>query len=223
VAILMTMSRTPSVPVELKVGPFTPAEAADVGVSRNQLRGALYCRLGPGLYRWKGLVESPQLKLAAVARRLPAGAAFSGLTAAWLHGLDVIPDAPIEVTIPDSLGGGRLAGVHVRRGALIGRDIVVRRGLATTSALGTVADLGGRDPLTEGVVAADLFLHGLVSKPELAAHVAGHHGAKGIAGQVAGFRELKSSLTTCSQNSCPSPASRSRTGRRIGRPFRCAR
>jgi len=169
VAILMTMSRTPSVPVELKVGPFTPAEAADVGVSRNQLRGALYRRLGPGLYRWKGLVESPQLKLAAVARRLPAGAAFSGLTAAWLHGLDVIPDAPIEVTIPDSLGGGRLAGVHVRRGALIGRDIVVRRGLATTSALRTVADLGGRDPLTEGVVAADLFLQaGLVSKPELA-------------------------------------------------------
>jgi len=138
--------------------------------------------LGSGLYRWVGLKESPQLVLTAVARRLPTGAAFSGCTAAWLHGLDVAPCDPIEVTIPEPIGSGRRAGASVRRAALAGDEIVLRRGLPTTSALRTVVDLGGRDALTEGVVAADLFLHaGLVTIVELRTHVAEHPRAKGIA------------------------------------------
>ena len=88
-------------PVALKAGPFSIAQAKHEGVTRGRLRGAGYRRLGAGLYRWAGLNESPQLMLAAVARRLPADAAFSGLTAAWLHGLDVAPCDPIEVTIPE--------------------------------------------------------------------------------------------------------------------------
>jgi len=120
--------------------------------------------------------------LAAVARRLPAGAAFSGRTAAWLHGLDVEPCDPIEVTIPEPIGSGRRAGAFVRRAALAGEEIVQRRGLPTTSALRTVVDLGGRNPLTEGVVAADLFLHArLVTIAELRSYVADHPRAKGIA------------------------------------------
>jgi len=138
--------------------------------------------LGSGLYRWVGLKESPQVMLTAVARRLPTGAAFSGPTAAWLHGLDVAPCDPIEVTIPEPMGSGRRAGACVRRAALGSGEIVLRRGLPTTSALRTVVDLGGRDPLTEGVVAADLFLHaGLVTIAELRTHVAEHPGVKGIA------------------------------------------
>jgi hypothetical protein len=60
--------------------------------------------LGSGLYRWVGLKESPHMMLTAVAKRLPGGAAFSGRTAAWLHGLDVAPCDPIEVTIPPPNG-----------------------------------------------------------------------------------------------------------------------
>ena len=86
-----------AVPAGLRTRPFTSAEASDVGVTRGQLRGAGYRRLGSGLYRWVGLKESPQLVLTAVARRLPTGAAFSGCTAAWLHGLDIAPCDPIEV------------------------------------------------------------------------------------------------------------------------------
>ncbi|HEX9097564.1 MAG TPA: DUF559 domain-containing protein [Candidatus Dormibacteraeota bacterium] len=120
--------------------------------------------------------------LAAVAKRLPAGAAFSGRTAAWLHGLDLAPCDPIEVTIPEPMGSGRRAGACVRRNSLTIEEIVRRRGLPTTSALRTVVDLGGRDPLTEGVVAADLFLRaGLVTIAELWTHIAEHPGAKGIA------------------------------------------
>jgi very-short-patch-repair endonuclease len=138
--------------------------------------------LGSGLYRWVGLKESPLLALTAVARRLPAGAAFSGRTAAWVHGLDMAPCDPIEVTIPEPLGSGRRAGAWVRRAALGCEEIVLRRGLPTTSALRTVVDLGGRDPLTEGVVAADMALHAaLVSIVELRTYVTEHPGEKGIA------------------------------------------
>jgi Protein of unknown function (DUF559) len=138
--------------------------------------------LGAGLYSWVGLRESPQLMLTAAAKRMPAGAAFSGRTAAWLHGLDVAPCDPIEVTIPEPTGSSRLAGAMVRRAHLARQEIVRRRGLPTTSPMRTVVDLGGRDLLTEGVVAADLFLHaGLISVDELRTYVAEHPGAKGIA------------------------------------------
>jgi very-short-patch-repair endonuclease len=80
------------------------------------------------------------------------------------------------------IGSGRRAGAFVRRAALAGEEIVLRHGLPTTSALRTVVDLGGRNPLTEGVVAADLFLHaGLLTIAELWTYVAEHPGAKGIA------------------------------------------
>ena len=166
----------------LRTKPFTSAEARGVGVTRGQLRGAGYRRLGSGIYRWVGLKESPQLMLTAVARRLPAGAAFSGCTAAWLHGLDVAPCDPIEVTIPEPMGSGRRAGASVRRAALADDEIVLRRRVPSTSALRTAVDLGGRNPLAEGVVAADMFLHAeLVSMAELRNYVADHARAKGIA------------------------------------------
>jgi very-short-patch-repair endonuclease len=171
-----------AVPAALRTGPFNRAEAKGVGITRSQLRGARYRRLGAGLYRWVGLNESPQLLLTAAAKRMPAGAAFSGRTAAWLHGLDLAPCDPIEVTIPEPSGSSRLAGASVRRAHLARNEVVRRRGLPTTSALRTVVDLGGRDPLKEGVVAADLFFHaGLVSIAELHSYVADHPGARGVA------------------------------------------
>jgi very-short-patch-repair endonuclease len=120
--------------------------------------------------------------LAAVARRLPPGAAFSGWSAAWLHGLDAAPCDPIEVTIPDPSGGGRRAGVFVHRAALAAEEIVTRKGFPTTAALRTVIELASRVPLTEGVVAADIFLHARrVRIGDLRDYVAMHRGAKGIA------------------------------------------
>jgi very-short-patch-repair endonuclease len=184
----------PTVPLALRSGPFTRAEARNLGVSRRQLQGSSYRRLGSGIYRWVGLKESPLLALSAVARRLPAGAAFSGLTAAWLHGLDLPPCNPIEVTIPEPNGSSRLAGASVCRTALAREEIVRRRALPATSALRTVVDLGGRDPVTEGVVAADMFLHArLISVDELREYVDEHPGAKGIARlrRVVGLAEPK--------------------------------
>jgi hypothetical protein len=170
------------VPAALRTRPFKTADARSVGVTRRQLRGAAYRRLGAGMYSWVGLEENPQLILAGVARRLPPGAAFSGRTAAWLHGIDLPPCDPIEVSMPNPRGSSRRAGASVYRKALGTGEIVLRRRLPTTSALRTAVDLGGRSPVTEGVVAADLFLHaGLVSIAELAGYVADHSGIKGVA------------------------------------------
>jgi len=171
-----------SVPAALKTGPFTIAEASEAGVTRGRLRGSSYRPLGAGIYRWVGLKASPLLILTAVGRRLPPGAAFSGLTAAWLHGMDVEPTDPIEVTIPDPTGSGHRSGAAVCRSGLSEDEIVLRRGLPATTALRTVVDIGGRNPLTEGVVAADLFLHaGLVRIADLDGYVAEHPGVKGVA------------------------------------------
>jgi very-short-patch-repair endonuclease len=170
------------VPSALRVAPFTIAEARSMGVTRRQLRGRRYRPLGSGIYGWAGLEESQELSLRAVARRLPRGAAFSGRTAAWLHGLDLPPCDPIEVTIPDPTGAGRRAGTRVCRAALSKDEIEPRHGLPTTTALRTVIDLGGRKTLVEGVVAADLALHaGLVTIAELETYVVEHRGSKGIA------------------------------------------
>jgi very-short-patch-repair endonuclease len=86
------------------------------------------------------------------------------------------------MTIPEPIGAGRRAGAAVVRAALGPEEIVLRRRLPTTSPLRTTVDLGGRNPLTEGVVAADLFLHAeLVSMVELRNYVADHPRARGIA------------------------------------------
>lgn len=126
----------------------------------------------------------------AIRRRLPDGAAFSGRTAAWLHGLDLAPCDPIEVTVPPESGVSGRAGVSLHRSGLARTDVVERRGLPATSALRTAVDLGGRLPLVEAVVATDMALHQrLVHIDALRRYVAAHARRKGI-GQLRRIIEL---------------------------------
>jgi very-short-patch-repair endonuclease len=162
-------------------GPFTLREAQLAGLSWDQLQGASWRRVGRGLYVWSGLSDGPSLALAAVRRRLPI-AVFSGRTAAWLHGLDLPPCDPIEVTIPGRCGVSDRVGLSVRRATLGNDDVVVRREMPATSTLRTVIDLGSRPPLVEAVVAVDMALHRrLVRLPELRAYVEAHPRWPGIA------------------------------------------
>lgn len=101
--------------------------------------------------------------------RLPPDAAFSGLTAAWLHGIDVTPDDPIEATAPKHAGVSGRAGMMLRRSDLR-NDVVTVRGIRTLSVARMLADLCGRLSLTEAVVVADAALHsGRIRIQELAA------------------------------------------------------
>jgi hypothetical protein len=104
------------------------AQARRAGLERWHLEGASWRRLGPGPYVWAGLPETPALKLETARLRLPASAAFSGKTAAWLHGLDVAPADPIEAILPGQGEGWERGGVRVRRVALDDCEVVARRG-----------------------------------------------------------------------------------------------
>jgi uncharacterized protein DUF559 len=106
------------------------------------------------------------VKLCAASRRLPSSAAFSGFTAAWLHGLDVEPCDPIEVTVATPTTVSTRAGMVVRRRAMDGRDIVRARGYPVTSAIRTLRDLCARLSLTEAVVIADMALHARLVRAE---------------------------------------------------------
>jgi very-short-patch-repair endonuclease len=170
----------PVVPATLREGPFTFVEAQRAGLTRRQLQGRSWRRVGFGQYVWAGLRDEAELLLASVQSRLPAEAAFSGRTAAWLHGLDFPPCDPVEVTVATHIGRSRLAGVSLHRAALTGNYLVWIRGLRATSALRTVFDIGCRPPPIEGVVAVDMALHhGLVRLPELREWLASHNGLKG--------------------------------------------
>ena len=176
------MAPRPVVPAELTRGPFTIVEARQAGLTRRQLQGTSWRRISSSLYVWVALRDDPALLLAALHRRLPVEAAFSGKTAAWLHGLDLPPCDPVEVTIPESCGISARAGMVVRRGELADHDVVELREMRVTSAVRTMADLSSRLPLVEAVVAMDMALHReAVDLEQLHAYLATHARRKGVA------------------------------------------
>ncbi len=179
--MLNPVPRRPVVPPQLTCGPFTVAEARSAGLARWHLEGASWRRLGPGMYAWAGLSETPALKLESARLRLPASAAFSGRTAAWLHGLEIAPCDPIEMILPGGGDGWGRCGVMVRRAALDDCEVVIRRGFRTTSLLRTLFDLSRQLNLIEAVVIADLALHaGLVQHTELINWIDRCAGRKGV-------------------------------------------
>ena len=158
------MSRAPRVPKELSRGPFTLADARRHGLRRWHLQGAGWRRIGPGTYLQAGVEETPDTTIQAASRRLPSNAAFSGLTAAWLHGLDVEGCNPVEITVAAPTTVSSRSGMLVRRRALLKGDVVTVRGLRATSVQRTLRDLCARLPLTEAVVLCDMALHSRLAK-----------------------------------------------------------
>ena len=53
-------------------------------------------------------------RLRAMLEHLPPGSAFSGLTAAWLHGIDVGPGDPIEAIAQQDSGVSARSGIRLR-------------------------------------------------------------------------------------------------------------
>jgi len=111
------------------------------------------------MYVWSGLEQTPMATLAAARARLPSSAVFSGLTAAWLHGFDVEPCDPIEVTVPRSTGIAMRAGIRVHRAKSVADEVIQIRGFRVRSVARTIADISARLSLTEAVVVADAALH----------------------------------------------------------------
>jgi len=167
--------------VALRRGPFTVADARRLGMQWDDLQTKTWTRLSRGQYAWAGLPPDAELTLQAVAERMPPEYAFSGLTAAWLLGVDVAWGDPIEVTIGREVPVRARAGVRLRRAALPRSDVIHRQGFRTTSAMRTVCDLGSRRDLVGSVVVVDMVLHAdLVTLPQLESHLQTHPGQKGV-------------------------------------------
>ena len=175
------MPRTPEVPAELSRGPFTLVEARRAGLTPHQLQSRAWRRLGNGLYVLADLPEDPAAHLAAIARRLPPQAVFSGKTAGWLLGLDVPPCNPIDVTLPPPAQISAAAGLAVHRALLRPGEVVVRRGVKATGVHRTLLDIASRLPLTDAVVFTDMALHApLTDLHSLEAWIAGQTHRYGI-------------------------------------------
>jgi hypothetical protein len=180
-ASIFGMTPTPRVPPELTKGPFTVEEAHRHGVSRAQLLGASWRRLGRGIYAWHEIAGAPMTRLIAARLRLPDAAVFTGRTAAWLHGLDIEPGCPIEAAVPSTSSTTRRVGVVVRRCSIPAAETSIRRGLRVTSAVRTIADLACRLPLTDAVALLDTALHGrLVTSGRLSDWASTHAGYRGV-------------------------------------------
>ena len=123
----------------------------------------------------------PADRLHAALKRLPPGSAFSGLTAAWLLGVDVEPCNPIEATVPEDAGVSGRTEIKVRRSKLPVSDVVQLRGMPATSPVRTVAELCSRLSLVDAVVIADAALHnGYIALDQLNEWAAANPRRRGI-------------------------------------------
>ena len=146
-------------PAELAQGPFTVEEALGSGITRRQLQGRSFRRLARGLYCAADLAFAAETILWSLRRFLPEDAVFSGVTAAWLHGLDTAPCQPVEVTVPDASWLRPRLDLAVVRTEIEANDIVLCRGFPATSIRRTATDLGRRASLVDATIALDAALH----------------------------------------------------------------
>lgn len=175
------MPRACLVPESLRHGPFTLQQAIDAGLTPRQLRSSAWTHLSFNWYCWAGLRVTEQMRLTTIHRGLPEGAAFSGITAARLHALDIAAPRRPEVIVPPPLNIADRIQATVRRVALPDSDLMWRRGFPVTSPLRTAFDLAGRLPLVEGVVGVDMALHrGLIDLDQFRSYVDAHASLPGV-------------------------------------------
>jgi Protein of unknown function (DUF559) len=148
------MAPSPRIPLGLRLGPFTVADARAAGISAKALRGNEWTRLERGIYCWSQVLVDPLRLLTALHRLYGRESVFAGRTAAWLLGICVDPAEPIEIIVAPSSGMRTRRGLTVRRANLGATEVATVRGLPTTSALRTLCDLC---PRMEGVEALALI------------------------------------------------------------------
>jgi very-short-patch-repair endonuclease len=153
------MSRTPRIPPELTKKPFSLDDARRAGLTHSSLQGKAWRRLGAELYCWEGLRQDPWVQLSALLRMLSPEAVFAGATAAWMMGLDLVPNDPVEIIVSAGSGIRSRSGLNVRRAELPASDVVAIRGLRATAVHRTLCDLCLGLPAVNALIAIDMAVH----------------------------------------------------------------
>jgi very-short-patch-repair endonuclease len=126
----------------LRHGPFTLDDALRAGVTRNALQSAPWRRIFREVWVWDELPDCREQRLAAARLVLPPRAVAVGLTAAWLHGVDVRrpDDFDIHVGFPKGQRIRPRTHLVVSQETLAESDIVELNGLKVTSPVRTTFD-----------------------------------------------------------------------------------
>ena len=120
--------------------------------------------------------------LRSIQRVFPYFTVYSGMTAAWLHGLSAAPCQPAEVSVPEDSWLRSRRGLAIVRTDILPNEIVECGGFTCTSRLRTVTDIGRRARLEDAVPILDEALHRkLVDQRELDGFARANRGRKGIA------------------------------------------
>ncbi len=147
--------------------PFTAEQAVNLGVSRWFLRllvdRALIRTVLRGTYVAAQVVDSVELRAAALRLVVPETAVVTDRTAAWLHGVDVLPRSAVHEPPPLCVfgrTGSRLRRPGIASGIreLAEDDITSVRGVRVTTPLRTALDLGRSLWRFDALAALDGFL-----------------------------------------------------------------
>ena len=181
------MARADPLPPALRGRPFTVAEAAALGVSRDVLRGKGFRAPHRGVRVPAALPDSLQLRCRAAALVLPPGAVFAGRTALHLHALpdrlhapDVLA-SPLEVLVPPTSTPPRTAGVASGQSRWAARAVVLPgTHLRALEPAQLWCDLAPDLPQVDAVALGDAVLRHGTSSRGLAAAVAERRGEPGV-------------------------------------------
>lgn len=174
--------RRPEIPEELRLGPFTLAQAKAAGLSPKQLRSSAWRPVLHGVYVHTEVADSILLRASATKLVLPPAAVVGSTAAAWLQGADVRArsDSPIEV-IAQRGDQIRRSGLLATSALLEPADVTEVFGVPVTSPTRTAFDLARRKNLIEAVVGIDAMLNrGGCDLDQLRSYVAEHRGWRGV-------------------------------------------
>ncbi len=179
---------TPRAPVPLDA-PFTGQQAHEWGVSRQTLRTmvALGCvrRMLQGVYVAAQAPDDMDLRAQALGLVVPEAAVVTDRTAAWLHGVDLLPRSsgttppPLNVFHTTDTRMDRPGVASGRRG-LLATDITVACEVRATTALRTALDLGRLLWRYDALGAIDAFLRIGVPHELLIAEIGRFKGYRGV-------------------------------------------
>lgn len=162
----LPISAHPLLPLGL---PFTPARAAEVGLTRNQLtrmvREGSLRRAFRGVYVDAGAEDTPVTRAQALRLVVPSTAVVTEELSAWVRGVDllgpgdhVVPP-PLTVSQPLDRTRVRQTGTRGGRRMLEPRDVEELLGVNRTTSLRTAIDLGRKGSRARRLGALDAMLH----------------------------------------------------------------
>lgn len=169
--------------------PFTSEQAAAAGISRWFIRllldRALIRPVLRGTYVAAQARDTVDLRAAAVRLVVPDTAVVTDRTAAWLHGVDILPRSALREAPPLCVfgsTGSRLRRPEVTSGVrtLSAHDVTIIRGVQVTTALRTALDLGRSLWRFDALAALDGFLRLGLPHDELLGSIERFRGERGV-------------------------------------------